>query len=86
VIDRLIDRLDSAFAPFSSILAVIGMAWFAAICAQYAGFIRLPDFALFHGFPAIVCSVIYNAVYWGFIYPHVQERRAVRLISKKGEA
>jgi hypothetical protein len=85
VIDRLIDRMDAAFASFSGVLAVIGLAWIVATGLQYAGFVQLPDFALFQGVPALVGSVIYNAVYWGFVYPRVLERRAERMTSMNGK-
>ena len=75
MIDSLIDRIDSVLERIRIPLGIAGAVWFALTCAQHAGFVRLPDFSLLHGTPSLVFSVIYNAVYWGFIWPRVEARR-----------
>jgi hypothetical protein len=75
----LADRFGFIFAAFSGL-------WLALTCASYANFIRLPDFALLHGMPAIIASAMFNAGYWGFLYPRVQARRKERLDQNKVNA
>jgi hypothetical protein len=75
MIDKLIDLADR----FALVFAAIGAFWFALSCASYANFVRLPDLALLKGIPAIIASILYNAAYWGFLYPRVETRRKERL-------
>ncbi len=81
-ISGLIDRVDALLERFRVPMMVLGVLWFAAIFAQYAGLVRLPDLALLHGTPAIMFAAAYNAVYWGYVRPRVIRRRAARDLAK----
>lgn len=80
MIDDLIDRADALFGRWHVLLTVLSAAWFAATCAEYAGFIDLPIPALVSlpGWAAVLPAAIWNAIWWGFAYPRIEARRAER--------
>lgn len=76
--DRLIDRIDAVADRHQRALGIMGVLWFALVCADYAGFIDLPEFTLIGGAAGLIVAVLYNAVWWGFLNPRVQVLRAAR--------
>lgn len=78
MIDDLIDRADAFNARWHIVLAVLGAAWFALSCADYAGFVDLPVILPLSGWVGILPAVIWNGVWWGFAYPRIEARRAER--------
>jgi hypothetical protein len=65
------------------LLTGVGAVSFALSCASYAGFIHLPKFQFLTGLPALIFSVVYNAVWWGFVYPRVDENRKRRAVERE---
>lgn len=78
MIDDLIDRADAFFGRWQLVLSVLSIAWFAASCAEYAGFVDLPVILPLSGWVAIVPASLWNAAWWGFAYPRIEARRAER--------
>lgn len=77
-IDRLVDLADDLADRFRVPLSVLSVGWFALVCADYAGFVRLPKFVLIDGMPGLIASGLFNALWWGFLYPRAEARRAKR--------
>jgi len=77
-IGRLIDVADSVAERFRVPMSVVSIGWFALTCADYAGFVRLPSFVLIDGVPGLIASGLFNALWWGFLYPRAEARRAER--------
>jgi hypothetical protein len=82
VIDDLVDRWDAFAERFRVPLAILSIAWFAASCAEYAGFVDLPIPVLLplSGWLAILPAAMWNAVWWGFAYPRIEARGKQRNI------
>jgi hypothetical protein len=76
--DRLIDLWDGFADRFRAVISVVSMAGLALSTAGYAGFVTLPKLLPFTGIWPIVISVVFNAVWWGVLYPRVVERRKAR--------
>lgn len=77
-IDRLVDIADGLADRFRVPLSILSVGWFALTCADYAGFVRLPKFVLIDGMPGLIASGLFNALWWGFLYPRAEARRAAR--------
>ncbi|WP_066649128.1 MULTISPECIES: hypothetical protein [Sphingomonas] len=77
-IDRLVDFADGVADRLRVPLSVVSVGWFALTCADYAGFVRLPSFVLIDGMPGLIASGLFNALWWGFLYPRAEARRAER--------
>lgn len=77
-VDRIVDAADGFLARFRVPLSVASVAIFVLTCADYAGFVRLPSITLIDGMPGLIASGVYNAVWWGFLYPRAEARRASR--------
>lgn len=73
--NALIDWLNGTAAKHDRLLSIIAITLFVLSSASYAGFIRLPHLSLLTGWPAIAFGAAVNAVWWGFVRPHAQERR-----------
>lgn len=73
--DRLVDSADRLTDRFRVPLSVLSVGWFALTCADYAGFVQLPGFALISGMPGLIASGIFNALWWGLVYPRAEKRR-----------
>jgi hypothetical protein len=82
--NALIDRLVSIADRHSKLLGGLGAVSLALSCASYAGFIKLPKFEILSGPAAMIASVIYNAVWWGFVYPNIDENRKLRAAEREG--
>ena len=78
MIDQLIDNVDAMAARFRVSLSILSVALFVFSCAGYAGFVRLPNFQLFHGWVAIAFAASWNALWWGVLYPRAEKRRQQR--------
>ncbi|MCM0001242.1 MAG: hypothetical protein NBV68_17865 [Erythrobacter sp.] len=78
MIDDLIDRADAISTRWQTVLSVVSTAWFAATCADYAGFLNLPKLGILSGWSAILVAALWNAVWWGFAYPRIEARRKER--------
>ena len=78
-IDRLIDMADAVTGRLRIPLSVLSVVWFALTCADYAGFAGLPEFALIDGLTGLIASGLFNALWWGFLYPRAEQRRTDRV-------
>jgi hypothetical protein len=79
LIDGWIDRADAVSARWNTVITVLSAAWFAASCADYAGFIDLPLELPLIGSLGVIPAIIWNVLWWGFAYPRITARRAERL-------
>ena len=78
MIDALIDRVDAFCARWRVSLAVASGLWFALTCAAYANFIDLPAIVIIGGLPGVILAGLWNAIWWGLLYPRAERRRAAR--------
>ena len=78
MIDALIDRADAFSTRWKTVISVLSAGWFAATCADYAGFIKLPVELPLSEWLGFVPVVLWNALWWGFAYPRIEARRAER--------
>lgn len=78
MIDELIDDLDAFTTRWHLVLSIISIAWFVATCAEYAGFIEIPDILPLTGWAAILPASAWNGLWWGFAYPRILARRKQR--------
>ncbi len=76
--NRAIDRWDAFAERYMTAMTVIGVLWMVLGWASHARFIELPEWPLLTGMSAIVAGVVFNAAWWGFLYPRVQRRRKQR--------
>jgi len=82
VIGPAIDRLDAAGARYRKPIGILMIGWFAVSCAQYAGFLTLPNFNPFGELAMLVLSAIANALWWGMLAPRLEMHRARRRVSE----
>ncbi len=83
MIDDFIDRADAFSVRWKTVISAASVAWFAATCADYAGFIKLPIELPLSEWVGFVPVVLWNAGWWGFAYPRIEARRAERLNMEK---
>jgi hypothetical protein len=74
-VSSLLNRAVAFSARYERPIALIGGVWFAASCAQYAGFVDLPEIPLLTGMTAIYASAAANALWWGYLRPAIERRR-----------
>ena len=79
MIERGIDALDDFAARFRVPISVVAGVWFVASWASSAQFIELPELAILTGTPGIVASSAFNGLWWGWLYPRIERRRAERV-------
>jgi uncharacterized membrane protein len=79
-----LERIIATADRHSALFAVVGGIGLVLSSASYAGFIRLPRLEILSGIPAVIASVIYNGVWWGFVYPKVEEMRKNRKLQSEG--
>ncbi|MGN3973154.1 hypothetical protein [Tsuneonella sp. SYSU-LHT278] len=72
----MIDTLIGFFERHKRTISVAGIVWFALGCAITARFIELPDWRFWSDEFALYSGAAYNAIWWGFLRPAVQRRRA----------
>jgi hypothetical protein len=78
VINALIDYGDAVAARWRVPLTILSAAFFVLSCASYAGFVRLPELSFLSGLPVVIAAAAWNAIWWGFLYPRAERRRAER--------
>lgn len=73
------DRMLHAAAGFAlrheRVLGIAGAIWFALGCASYARFIDLPRIPFVTDRYAFWLSGAWNAVWWGFLHPRIEQRK-----------
>lgn len=75
---EIIDRLDEFSSRYQRALSVVGAGWAILTWATYAQFISLPDFIRLDETIVMVLGVLYNVIWWGFLYPRVEHHRKNR--------
>lgn len=75
MLERAIDRLEARLAPHSKAISVAAAIWFWVGIAIQARFVPLPD--LPRGVEAAIfwAGVAFNANWWGFLRPAIEQRR-----------
>lgn len=76
MLGQTIDRIEARLAPWSTAISVLAGVWFWLGIAIYAGFIRLPDWLGLPERALFWAGVTVNAVWWGFLRPAIERRRA----------
>ncbi len=79
----VMDKLTAIGARHEKLLSIFGGIWLAVSCAVYARFISLPDIPFLTDQTAIFLAGGYNAIWWGFLRPAVEKRKAERLTNHK---
>ncbi len=74
-----LDKLAAIGASHERLLSIFGGLWLAVSCAVYARFISLPDIPFLTDQNAIFLAGGFNAVWWGFLRPAIEKRKAERL-------
>lgn len=78
MIDQAIDRCDGFATRHQKIIGAVSVVWFALSCALAARFVSLPDFIPLDETTQLMVSGCFNALWWGFVNPRVERRRAER--------
>ena len=78
MLDTIIDRADARLAPYAKVISIAGAIWFWAGCALYARFITLPDIPFLTEPMVFWSGAVFNAVWYGFLYPAILHRRKER--------
>ena len=78
MLDQTIDRIEARLAPHAKAISIIAVIWFWLGVAITARFIRLPDWPWLPDWAVFWTGVAVNAVWWGFLNPAIQRRRAAR--------
>lgn len=78
----VLDKLAAAGTRHERLLSIFGGVWLAVSCAVYARFISLPDIPFLTDEAAIYLAAAYNAVWWGFLRPAIEKRKAERLTNQ----
>ncbi|OYY67144.1 MAG: hypothetical protein B7Y49_00560 [Sphingomonas sp. 28-62-11] len=76
--NRVVDLADDVANRFRVPLSILSVGLFVLTCADYAGFLRLPNVVVIGGTPGLIVAVAFNAIWWGFLYPRAEKRRAER--------
>lgn len=74
--NRLLDPLVRFGTRHEWFLGRLALAWFALGCAAASGFVALPDIPYVTDRNAWMISGPVNAVWWGWLRPALQRRRA----------
>lgn len=75
---RIIDRIEARLAPHSRAVSIAAAIWFWFGIAIYARFIRLPDWPWLSEQALFWTAMVFNAVWWGFLRPAIEQRRKER--------
>ncbi len=78
MLDSAIDRVDEFISTHKKLVSVLSVAWMGLTCAIQARFISLPDIPFLTDKAAMWLSIGFNAVWWGFLVPRIDERRKTR--------
>ncbi|SMF75593.1 hypothetical protein [Allosphingosinicella indica] len=71
----MIDRFFAVADRHQRVISFLGITWMVVSWAAYSRFISLPQIELLTGMPAIIASSVFNAVWWGFLNPRIEQRR-----------
>ena len=85
MIDRAIDALTDFTVRFRVPISLIAGAWFVLSWASSAQFIELPSIPGLTGTPGILASSAVNGLWWGWLNPRVEQRRADRAEAPESE-
>lgn len=80
---RVIHRIESLLAPHARLISILGAIWFWLGIAIYARFLRLPDWPWLPDELLFWSGVAFNAVWWGFLRPAIERRRAERTAAER---
>lgn len=86
MLDALIDRLEPSLAPHAKAISIVAAIWFWAGIAIQARFIPIPDMPHAVELGIFWAGVAVNAIWWGFLRPAIEHRRAARSGISKGTA
>ena len=82
----IFDRAASIADRHERLFTIGGAIWLALSCAAYARFIDLPEIPFVTDRNAWMFSGAYNAIWWGFIHPQIDKRRAGASDERDGES
>lgn len=81
----VLDRIEIGLASHTRVVSIVAVAWFWLGVGINARFVPLPEIpgwastALFWG------GIGANVVWWGFVRPAIETRRAARLLAPSNE-
>jgi len=84
MMERLIDSVDAFAARYRRPLAILGGLWLGVSWASNAHFIDLPRIPLLTGTSGAIASGAFAALWWGWINPRIERRRAARKTEADG--
>lgn len=83
--ERLIDPLVRLGIRHEWVLGRMALAWFALSCAAASGFVALPDIPYVTDRNAWMISAPVNALWWGWLRPAIERRKAALAVPGKKE-
>ena len=86
MLDGLIDRVEPRLAPHAKAISILAAIWFWVGVGIQARFIPLPDMPRAIEQTIFWAGVAVNAIWWGFLRPAIEQRRAARSSISKGTA
>lgn len=73
-----IDRIEARLSPYAKIISILAMVWFWVGIAIQAGFIDFFDLPPPVERAIFWAGVLFNAVWWGWLRPTIEQRRKLR--------
>lgn len=59
-------------------ISVLSAIWFVVTIMAHARVIKLPELEVLTGLPATFAAAAWNGVWWGYLRPQIEQRRAAR--------
>lgn len=82
--DRILEALARFAIRHERALTIAGAIWFAISCASQARFVELPRIPFLTDRYAFWLAGGWNAIWWGFLHPQIEQRKA-SLVGKDKE-
>jgi hypothetical protein len=68
--------MAAALTRWRKPISVLSAVWFVVTIAAHARFITLPKIELLTGTAATVAAALWNGIWWGYLRPQIERRRA----------
>lgn len=78
MLDGVIDRWEPRLAPHAKAISIVAAIWFWLGFAIQARFIPIPDMPRGLELAIFWAGVAFNAIWWGFVRPAIEQRRKLR--------
>jgi hypothetical protein len=72
----LLDRLAATSSRWKLPLSILSAAWLVVTIAAHARFITMPELKFLTGLPATIAASAWNGLWWGYLRPQLELRKA----------